>query len=159
MNDIQKVSGTRLYILGNLEDTGTEEQYASNSFKELMDNARKEFDYIIIDGSCVDGRSDVVETAKYADATVMVVKQNYQTVERINEAVDVLSYYGNGVIGCVFNDKIQIGFINSPFGYGYGYGYGYGEQDTPSGKSRKKSTKKSSFENDRGNTGDVIKSA
>ena len=29
-----------------------------------MDNARNDYDYIIIDGSCVNGRNDVIETAK-----------------------------------------------------------------------------------------------
>ena len=61
-----------------------------------------------------------------SDAILLVVKQNYQTTEKINGAIDVLSFYGRGVIGCVFNDKLRLSIFSSPLGYGYGYGYGYG---------------------------------
>lgn len=130
MSYVQRVSGTRLYVLGNVEEKKhNDDIYSSRYFKEFMEKAREMFDYIIIDASCVDGRNDVIETAKYADATIMVVKQNNQTAERINSAIDVLSFYGRGVIGCVFNNKIQLPFIDTHLGHGYGYGYsryGYG---------------------------------
>ena len=127
MSAVQRVSGTRLYILGNCEaNPGGEKIYSSKSFADFMNQAKERFDYVIIDGSCVEGRYDVLETVKYADATVFVVKQNYQTVDKINEAIDTLSFYGRGVIGCVFNDKIHVSALSSPLGYGYGYGYGYG---------------------------------
>ena len=126
MSFIQRVSGTRMYILGNVEDNmHGEELYTSQYFREFVDNSRETFDYVIIDGSCVEGRNDAIETAKVADATIMVVKQNYQTSEKINSAIDVLSFYGRGVIGCVFNDKTRLNILSSPLGYGYGYGYGH----------------------------------
>lgn len=127
MSFVQRVSGTRLYILGNVEDNRHgEEQYSSEYFKEFIQKAKKAFDYIIIDGSCVEGRNDAIDTAKMSDVILLVVKQNYQTTEKINGAIDVLSFYGRGVIGCVFNDKLRLSIFSSPLGYGYGYGYGYG---------------------------------
>ena len=97
----------------------------SPKMKELLRELREKMDVIIIDGPPVQKRSDAELWARVSDASVLVVKQNQAEAKYINDTIDMLDAYGEGLIGCIFNDVVSAREILSS-GYGYGYGYGYG---------------------------------
>ena len=129
----------------------------SDKFKDFMEQLRTEYDNIFIDCPPVDVVADTSIIARHADITVFILRAGLFDRRALPAVEDLYNKGMYNRMAIVLNGVMGSG---SHYGhYGYGYGYGYGEQDTPSGKSRKKSTKKSSFDSDPGNTGDVIKSA
>lgn len=114
-----------LYLLLNKEKhTRSAEYFSTDGFKTFLDEMRQEMDYIIIDGPAVRGRGDTEVLARNADVSLLVTRQNVVEAPYINDTIDMLNCYGEGVIGCVLNDMITYGGIVK---YGYGYGYGYGK--------------------------------
>lgn len=100
------------------------------SFKEFIDRAKEEYDYVIIDGPCAKDSGDTEYLARLCDFSLLVVKQNATKVALINDTIDILNRYNKGLSGCVFNDAYSsTSVINIGYGYGYGYrryiGYGY----------------------------------
>lgn len=105
--------------------------FAESIFAEKMhyflQDMRNEMDVIIIDGPPVQKRSDAEIWSRIADASVLVVRENTAEVKYINDAIDTLNAYNHGLLGCVYNDAIDVGgVLSSGYGYGYGSGYGYG---------------------------------
>lgn len=95
---------------------------------ELMEYARKEFDYIIIDTPPIGLVSDAHTLAKYADVIFYVVRQNYTTKYQVKIVEDMRVNKKMKNINVVLNDvrrKAGYGY-GSKYGYGYAYGYGYG---------------------------------
>jgi len=91
---------------------------------ELFTYLRANFDIIIIDSAPIGLVSDSKILARFADATLYVVRQRY-TVKKQMAFVDEL--YTQKILpnmGIIVND-VKIGGANSYYGYGYGYGYGY----------------------------------
>ncbi len=101
---------------------------SSDEFSRFMQDAREEYDYIIIDGPCTKNSADTEILAKLSDFSLLVVKQNQSKIPFINDTIDLLNRYSQGLAGCVFNDVYSSSsVINIGYGYGYGYGgYSYG---------------------------------
>jgi capsular exopolysaccharide synthesis family protein len=114
-----------LYIIGaGPIPPNPSEMIMDQKMDELFTYLRANFDIIIIDSAPVGLVSDSKILAKFADATLYVVRQRY-TVKKQIAFVDDL--YQNKVLpnmGLIVND-VKIGGANSYYGYGYGYGYGY----------------------------------
>lgn len=106
------------------------------TMKELMDELKKKYEYIILDTPPVGLVTDAVELSSYADVTLYVMRQNFTKKEMVNllnnrvkrDELNNVSIILNG-----FENKAKYGA-----GYGYGYGYGYGaysngyhEEDEP----------------------------
>ena len=102
----------------------------------LSDN----YDVIIIDSPPLSAGNDTENLADIADASVLVVRQDYVPTRVLNDAIDHLRSARSGLIGCVLNN-VRIADINELYTYGdlggtaysrYGYGkkhygnYGYG---------------------------------
>ena len=94
----------------------------------FMTEAREYFDYIIMDSSPMAYSSDPESLAEYADAAVVVIRQNLASAKMINDAIENLETSGVSVLGGVLNNIERIGLFNTAVGAvgGYGYGYGYG---------------------------------
>lgn len=96
--------------------------------RQILDRIKESMDYIIIDSPPAGILSDAVTTAKYADATLYVVRQDLASTNQITNAIQSLSSNGVNLIGCVLN-QTQAG--TTRYGYGskysnnYGYSYGY----------------------------------
>lgn len=94
----------------------------SQAMKEMIEELKTIYDYIILDTSPVGLVSDALELAQYCDATIYVVRQNITK---------------KGMLAIV-NEKHRRGELNNisivlngyeskaKYGYGYGYGYSYG---------------------------------
>lgn len=98
---------------------------ASESMRRLLEWARNNFDYVILDLPPMAEVSDAESVMELADASLLVVRQNAAPTPIINKAVDALSSGKAELLGCVLNN-VYTTAMASGRGYGYGYGDGYG---------------------------------
>lgn len=80
------------------------------------------FDYVIIDSPPMSMFPDAEVLADLADASMLVVRQDYTAACDVNDAIDTLSKYKSAFIGCILND--MLGSFRTQYGYGSKYGYG-----------------------------------
>ena len=94
---------------------------------------RAEFDFVIIDTAPAGVVTDASILTNYADATILVIREDFSSVDKITRAIDDLSVGKADVAGCIYNN-VSIGADRSDgrrrygrrYGYGGRYGYGYG---------------------------------
>lgn len=90
--------------------------------------AMEQFEFIIIDTPPMGMFPDAEAAANLADASLLVVRQDYTPACDINDAVDVLKKAKARFLGCVLNDMDSGPLTGYGYGHGYGYGYGYGRK-------------------------------
>ena len=89
----------------------------------FLEEAKLNFDYIIIDTPPMAIVTDALSLSAYADHTIFIVRQNYTPKQLLSS---VKEYYESGrlvKISLMLNDIYKSG---PGYGYGYGYSYGYG---------------------------------
>jgi len=102
------------------------ETILSSRLDELMDYLKERFDHIIIDAPPVGLVTDAQLLAKYADASLYVVRQGYTYKNQLQIVEDLYRNKKMNQLAILVNDidpKSNYGYG----GYGYGYGYGYYE--------------------------------
>ncbi|MEM8520369.1 polysaccharide biosynthesis tyrosine autokinase [Flavobacterium sp. PL12] len=100
------------------------EMIINEGMRELIDELKKKYDYIILDTPPVGLVSDALELAQYCDVTLYIVRQNFTKKEMIallNNRVKRGELNNTSIILNGLENKAKYGT-----GYGYGYGYGYG---------------------------------
>ena len=103
--------------------------FSNKRFATLIEEAKKEFDYIVIDCPPTIYVNDTLLISKYADLTVYITRYNFTDKELINYSNNLfqdnklknMAYILNG-IKSNYNNKYS-------YNYGYGYGYSYGNDD------------------------------
>lgn len=91
---------------------------------DFLNEARQQADYIIIDSSPVNVAADTELILAYADAVLLVIRQDWSYISEINRFIDVLSQNNVDFIGYVLNDfKSQNPLEREPYDYGYGKSY------------------------------------
>ena len=124
-----------LYMLMENEgDAGCAELLNSDAMADLVEWAREEFDYVVLDLPPMSVGVDADAVSDLADAAILVVRQNTVRTPSINKAVAVLEGGRAKVLGCVLNNVYST-FLSAGQGYQYGYGhyhyYGsYGEKSS-----------------------------
>jgi succinoglycan biosynthesis transport protein ExoP len=111
------------------------------TMKELIDELKSKYDYIILDTPPVGLVADSLELDQYCDVTLYIVRQNFTKkgmITLLNNRVDRGELHNASVILNGFENKAKYGG-----GYGYGYGYGGGNYSSGYHESEKK---KSIFE-------------
>lgn len=109
--------------------------------KQVLDLLCKRMDYIIIDSPPAGILSDAATIAKYADATLYVVRQDMASTAQITSSIQTLSTNDINLIGCVLN-QTQAGTTRYGYGskynasYGYSYGYKYSNNSYAYGRKR-----------------------
>jgi capsular exopolysaccharide synthesis family protein len=100
-----------------------------DGMKELIEELKQKYDYIILDTPPVGLVADSLELAQYCDVTLYIVRQNFTKKEMIT----LLNNRANR--GELQNTSIILnGFENkAKYGGGYGYGYGYGNGNYSNG--------------------------
>ena len=92
------------------------------TMKEMLDELKQKYDYIILDTPPVGLVSDALELTPYCDATLYVVRQNVTKKEMLTLVNNKHKRGELSNISIVFN-----GFENkAKYGYAYGYGFDYG---------------------------------
>jgi len=103
---------------------------SNGRFKTLMKEAKKEYDYIVIDSTPTIYVNDTFLIAKEADLTVYITRFNYTDNELLNYSRDLaLNNKLNNMV-YVLNDIENKTNFNYKYNYNYGYGYGYGQEST-----------------------------
>ena len=96
------------------------EMIMSEGMKELIEELKKKYDYIILDTPPVGLVSDALELAQYCDVTLYIVRQNFTKK-------DMITLLNNRVKrGELNNTSIILNGLENKAKYGTGYGYGYG---------------------------------
>lgn len=101
------------------------EVLGSKRMGRFLEQARKEFSYIIIDSPPVAVASDTIPLCNLSDGVLYVVDAKNADKRRVKMAINDLKRNGGNVIGLVMN-KVD---MSDEKRYGYGYGYGYGEEN------------------------------
>ena len=92
----------------------------SEAMKELIDELKEKYDYIILDTPPVGLVSDALELVQYSDVTLYIVRQNYTKK-------DMITLLNTRVKrGELTNASIVLNGYENKAKYGSGYGYGYG---------------------------------
>lgn len=97
----------------------------SQRMREFLEQAKKEFDFIIVDTPPVAIVSDTMTLKDLIDAFVFVIRHNYsdrQVIDLINH-ISKTRMIKN--IGVVVNDIQLKGYYGYSYRYEYGYGYSY----------------------------------
>ena len=97
----------------------------------LFNEARAEFDYVVVDCSPVGLVTDALLLGKYADIVLYVVRQRYTFKKQMNLIQSLSNDRKFRKIDIIFNDVKSIPGYSYGYGYGYsmGYKYGYGYYD------------------------------
>ena len=103
------------------------EVLGSKRMGRFLEQARKEFGYIIIDSPPVLVTSDSIPLCNLSDGVLYVVDAKNADKRKVKAAINDLKRNGGHVIGVVLN-KVDMS-DEKRYGYGYGYGYGGGDDD------------------------------
>ncbi len=134
---IKYVEKYKLFILSSIEpNSEPTEVLSSQQMNKIVKAARKEFDYVIIDTAPAAVVTDATILCNFADACIMVVRENFSDVTRIRSVISDLESYRAELIGCVYNNTAGEGLFGYYGKYHYGYhgyykAYGYGDDDEP----------------------------
>ncbi len=123
-NQVVYLQKNELFIICTTPNVkGSEDLLSNGRLEQLFYEAKKEFDYIIIDTSPSLDLNEPLLIAPYVDAILLVVKQNEASANMINNIIGRLSRVKNNIIGCIYNSNVY-DFTKSSKTYGYRYGYG-----------------------------------
>ncbi|MBZ4036521.1 polysaccharide biosynthesis tyrosine autokinase [Flavobacterium sp. 17A] len=95
-----------------------------DAMKELIEELKQKYDYIILDTPPVGLVADSLELVQFADVTLYIVRQNHTKKEMItllNTRIKRGELSNVSIVLNGYENKAKYGA-----GYGYGYGYGYG---------------------------------
>ena len=105
----------------------------SQRFKTLIEEAKKEYDYIIIDTPPVLPFPDTLVLSPITDGVLIIVRHALTKSDVLRQAYDELKLANAKLIGAVIND---VSMKHSAY-YGYDYTYGY-RDDTPACNRRRR---------------------
>lgn len=97
---------------------------SSENMKFLLEGAKFEYDFIIVDSSPTYQMNESILLNENVDATLVVIKQNEASTKIINKVIADLVNMKNNVIGCIYNSSVH-DIMKSQRAYGYRYGYRY----------------------------------
>lgn len=101
------------------------EMLSSAQMNSIIKNVRSEFDYVIVDTAPAAVVTDANIISNFADAAILVVRDNFAACSRIRSVIDDIDNNSAELIGCVYNN-VTSGGVRGAYGkYKYGYGYGY----------------------------------
>ena len=117
----------------------------SNCMERLLEEAKEQFDCIIVDAPPCTVLSDAIILAKKLDSVIMVIRYDYARVNQILRGSESLADTGISMIGYVLN-AVESGIMSyGYYAYRYGYyrkGYGYYSKNNQNVELRIDSTSK-----------------
>jgi capsular exopolysaccharide synthesis family protein len=109
---------------GNLS-SNSGDLFLGSNFDQVLEQLKRQFDYVIIDSSPVFAADDATTLAPKADATLFVVSSGYSRAKPVREALNTLYQRQAKIMGVVFNRADAS--ARSYYYYKYAEYYGYGE--------------------------------
>lgn len=127
------------FLLSGSIPPNPSELLGSPRMQELLQDLRKDYDYIFLDSPPINMVTDAVVLAPESDGVLFLVRANQSERGAVAHAVKQLEYSQTKILGFVLNgvdmEKTHYGdkkyryrryFRYGRYGYGYGrYGYGY----------------------------------
>lgn len=106
------------------------ELLSSKKNEALIEELKKHFDIIILDGAPCSGLSDSLILSSLVDKVILVSSVNYTPKTELKNTKKALEAVGANIAGLVANNiRIKRDSYGSGYYYShYGYGYGYGEE-------------------------------
>lgn len=96
---------TNMYmLLGRKGDRNVGDLLASERMDALLDWARENYDFVVLDLPPMSAASDAVGMTGLADACLLVIRQNVATVAAINKSAAALEGSRAKLLGCVLNN-------------------------------------------------------
>ena len=110
---------SNLYLLLNKSASGNSGDLLSGSnMQALIQWAKQEFDFVILDLPPMSAASDAESMANFADASLLTVRQNASTAPALNKAIAVLDSGHAKLLGCVLNNVCSTNLFS---GQGHNY--------------------------------------
>ena len=101
---------------------------ASVRMKEVINELREKYDYVLIDTPPVLPVTDALIVSSIVDGTILLTAWNQITPAMAKEAKNRLEQAGAKIIGAIMN-KVEVAAKGYGYGYGYGYYYYYGHNE------------------------------
>lgn len=95
-------SGIEVLCAGTIPPN-PQELLASQKFADLMDNLKKQYDYVIVDSAPTQAVSDAIVVSKHCDSLVYVVKADSTSIKVINNGLSRFVQIGHRIDGLVLN--------------------------------------------------------
>jgi succinoglycan biosynthesis transport protein ExoP len=80
-----------------------------DALRHLLDRARRDFDYVVIDGCSIREAVDPLYLAQRADATVLAVRTFQSCTADVERACERLTQLGTPLLGAVLTDPSGAG--------------------------------------------------
>lgn len=138
---VKYVEKYNLYILiSGVEINDPSEVLASHEMGNIVKEAKKNFDYVIVDCPPAGVVADAAIVANYTDTIIFVAAEDAVTVPQVESALSDLLTTKADILGCIYNcangrfislsEKSSGGYFSSGYGHYYGSygnygGYGY----------------------------------
>lgn len=101
-------------------------------FAQMLEEARKLYDYIIVDTAPTILVADTLLISKYADVTLYIARSGYTDDKLIPHMKDLYANQKIPNMGVVINGISKKSGYDYSYSYNYGYGYGYhAEREAP----------------------------
>lgn len=94
----------------------------NSRFTQLIEELKKEYDYIILDSAPTLLVSDSLFISKFANLTLFIIKCGFTEKRLLQYIYSLIEGKKVNNLGLVLNQTS----LNKRYGYGYGYGYNYG---------------------------------
>lgn len=123
---VQQLEGSGLYLLADSRSLRTATNLsASQAMDEMLRRAAAQYDYVVVDTPPMSLTPDAECLSEFADAAVLVVRQNRAKAGDLNDVIAVLEKSNAHLLGCVLNDIH--GLVNFASTYSYGSSGAYGK--------------------------------
>lgn len=143
-------SGLRVMTTKRSQSTATN-LLNSSAMENVLKATAEKYDIVVVDTPPMSMAPDAECISEFADASLLVVRQNQALVSDLEDAVAVLEKSQSHLLGCVLNNVYGSNHFTPAFSYGaYGYGrygrygkygkYGYGKYGY--GRSKERSEEK-----------------
>ena len=136
---VQKVSDSFYVLTAGHIPPNPSELLGSKAFEELMENAKKEYAYVILDTPPINVVSDALVVAPKTGGVILVVRDGITPNFAFKHALESTEFANINILGAVMNGtnpRSKRRYTYRKYGYGgryyrYGYGkygkYGYGK--------------------------------
>ena len=123
---VLRYGSTKMYaLLAKRVDRSAGDLISSERMDILLNWARENFDYVVLDLPPMAAASDAEGMTGLADGTIMVVRQNEAVAPALNKAISALDGSRAKLLGCVLNNVYSSSLGSGGGAYGYGGYYKY----------------------------------
>ena len=118
-------------LTGGVIPPNPSELLGSEQMKNLLQRAKEQYDYVLIDTPPVMPVTDALIVSRFVDGMILVIASAEVKVEMARDVKNQLVNAGANILGVVLN-KVR----SEHHGYGYGYYYYYGNDGEKHKKSK-----------------------